>query len=238
MKKLSADKKAGLYITIIVHLAALIILLAAGLDFSLKNDSGILLDFSRQDEVERMAEQIEQLRKEAELKQAVSEKLQRELGNYSLPRNVAVDRASLKDDRGTDASKLYADAKRLQEELNGGFSAPDEVAEPETREKKKDSVKKSEYSGPSVVSYLLEGRKASKLPIPAYRCLGAGEVTVLIQVNNAGYVTGAKIDEGCSSPDGCLRAFAIRAARLSRFSSSASAASSQKGNIVYSFIAQ
>ena len=94
------------------------------------------------------------------------------------------------------------------------------------------------YSGPSVVSYYLEGRKASKLSIPAYRCMGAGEVTVLITVDNSGTVIAAKVDESVSSTDGCLRSFAIRAARLSRFSADAKAPARQTGNIIYQFIAQ
>ena len=108
----------------------------------------------------------------------------------------------------------------------------------EHNENKSEKKKDKAYSGPSVVSYELEGRKASRLSIPAYRCLGAGEVRVLITVDPQGNVTDARIDEGASSKDGCLRSFAIRAARLSKFSASASAPARQGGNIVYRFIAQ
>ena len=83
--------------------------------------------------------------------------------------------------------------------------------------------KKSSYNGPSVVSYELEGRKASKLSIPAYRCLGAGHVTVVITVDPSGKVLNAKIQDEVSSDDRCLRDFAVRAARLSRFSASGTA---------------
>ncbi len=89
-----------------------------------------------------------------------------------------------------------------------------------------------------MVSYELDGRKASHLPIPAYRCMGAGQVTVIITVDPAGKVLNAKVQDDVSSPDGCLRNFAVRAARLSRFSSSPGAAPKQLGNIVYEFIAQ
>jgi TonB family protein len=89
-----------------------------------------------------------------------------------------------------------------------------------------------------VVSYELDGRKASHLPIPAYRCMGAGQVTVIITVDPAGKVLNAKVQDDVSSPDGCLRNFAVRAARLSRFSSFPGAAPKQLGNIVYEFIAQ
>ena len=63
-------------------------------------------------------------------------------------------------------------------------------------------------------------------------------VTVIITVDPQGNVINAKIEDSLSSPDGCLRSFAIRAARLSKFSSSTTAPPKQIGNIVYEFVAQ
>ena len=40
----------------------------------------------------------------------------------------------------------------------------------------------NEYN-PSVLSYSLDGRKASHLPIPTYQCNGSWEVTAIITVN-------------------------------------------------------
>ncbi|MGM9748250.1 MAG: energy transducer TonB, partial [Candidatus Cryptobacteroides sp.] len=71
-----------------------------------------------------------------------------------------------------------------------------------------------------------------------YRCVSGGDVTVIITVNNQGTVTGAKIYEPVSAEDECLRNFAIRAARLSKFSADPKAPTNQKGEIVYRFIAQ
>ena len=234
------EDKAGLYTTVIIHLAVIIVLLATTLGFSLQSENSFVLDFSKLEELERLQAEVERLQQEAEFQQAISEKLQRELGAAAGGyRNVAVDRAALKDDRGTDADQLYKDAERLARELQGGFEVPDDGFTANIPSK--DGDKKQEqkaYSGPSVVSYFLEGRKASKLSIPAYRCMGAGEVTVLITVDNSGTVVAAKVDENVSSPDGCLRSFAIRAARLSRFSASTTAPARQNGNIVYQFIAQ
>ena len=111
-----------------------------------------------------------------------------------------------------------------------------EYKKPDAGSAKKSS--ESTYSGPSVVSYELEGRKASRLSIPAYRCMGAGMVTVIIAVDPQGNVINAKVEDALSSPDACLRNFAVRAARLSKFSSSTTAPPKQIGNIVYQFIAQ
>ena len=63
-------------------------------------------------------------------------------------------------------------------------------------------------------------------------------VTVVITVNTSGKVIDARVLDDVSSQDKCLRDFAIRAARMSRFSASPTAPSKQTGDIVYQFIAQ
>lgn len=241
MKRLTNEDKAGLYLTVIIHLAVVVVLLITGLGYSLSKENSFVLDFSKIEELERMQEQIEKLQKEAEFQQAIADKLQQEIGDIPAIRNVAVNRSALKDDRGTDAEQLYKDAERLQKELDNGYDLQDEdhaeLSSP-SKDNDRKQEKKEAYSGPSVISYSLDGRKASRLPIPAYRCMGAGQVTVLIAVDPAGNVLAAKVDESVSSTDGCLRAFAIRAARLSKFSASTTAPPKQAGNIVYEFIAQ
>lgn len=235
--RLNKDDKAGLYITVIFHLSVIIILLIAQIGFSLNNENSFVLDFSKQEEIEKV-------QKEEMFKDDVSKRLEELLaGGGSIPvRNVAVDRSALKDDRGTNAEELYRDAERLQKELDNGFKVEDNnddyVAPVKSESKSEDQKKESNYQGPSVVSYALDGRKASKLSIPAYRCMGAGLVTVIITVDNQGNVVNAKVQDDVSSDNDCLRNFAIRAARLSKFSASASAPSRQMGNIVYQFIAQ
>ena len=92
--------------------------------------------------------------------------------------------------------------------------------------------------GPSVLSYRLEGRKGQSLPIPAYKCIGGGDVTVAIIVNRKGYVVNVKVVENVSSPDICLQDYAMRAAKRSRFTASSTAPERQAGEIVYRFIAQ
>ena len=236
MSRFNKEDKAGLYITVIFHLAVLIVLLATQLGFSIAKENSFVLDFTKQ-------EKAEKTQKEEVFKEDISERIERMLSAAgSIPiRNIAVDRGALKDDRGTNAEELYKDAERLQQELNNGAPLPKdelvyEYKKTETGGPKKSS--ESSYSGPSVVSWELEGRKDSRLPIPAYRCMGAGMVTVIISVDPQGNVINAKVEDALSSPDGCLRNFAIRAARLSKFSASSSAPPKQIGNIVYQFIAQ
>ncbi len=233
------EDKAGLYITIIFHLVVIIVLLAYQIDSSLKKEESFVLDFSKQEEVEKM-------QKEAAFKEDISKRLDDLIAaarSSSEPiRNIAVDAgAQLKDDRNTDAEQLYKDAQRLAQELRDGKAledATEETVDMDQTPKKSDESKKKEYSGPSVLSYNLDGRKASHLKIPAYRCYGSGDVTVIITVNNSGQVVGAKVLDSVSSSDQCLRNFAVRAARLSRFSASTTAPPNQTGEILYRFIAQ
>lgn len=237
----NTEERAGLYITIIFHLVVIIVLLAYQIDSALKREESFVLDFSRQEEIERQ-------KKEEIFREDISRRLDELIAaarqSGEPVRNIAVDAgAQLKDDRNTDADQLYKDAQRLADDLRSGQKdaieedAREETVELQTQRKQTENEKK-EYSGPSVVSYTLDGRKASHLKIPAYRCYGSGDVTVIITVNNNGQVVGAKIFEATSSDDQCLRNFAIRAARLSRFTASATAPHNQTGEIVYRFIAQ
>ena len=235
------EDRAGLYLTVIFHLTVIIVLLLYSIDSSIRKEESFVLDFSKQEEIEKRE-------KEEIFKEDISRKLDEMIAaarSSSAPiRNIAVDAGSthLKDDRGTDAEQLYKDAAKLAKDLREGHKdAIHEDAREETVEmqhQNKSDENKKEYSGPSIVSYTLDGRKASHLKIPAYRCYGAGDVTVIITVNNAGQVVGAKVMESISSEDQCLRNFAVRAARLSRFSASTTAPANQTGEILYRFIAQ
>lgn len=238
---LTRDDKAGLYLTVIFHLVILIILLLTQIGFSLKREDLFVIDFSHDKKKELT--KVEQ-KEERTLDEAVAEKIERmlagdagiEFKNTTTSRN----KGALKDDRNTDAEKLYADAARLAKDLKDGIQQNDEdvvVPKPVKAEKKDDGSSRS-YSGPSVLSWHLDDRKASHLPIPAYRCYGGGMVTVVITVNTSGKVIDARVLDDVSSQDKCLRDFAVRAARMSRFSASPTAPSKQTGDIVYQFIAQ
>ena len=127
--RLPKEDKAGLYITVIFHLVVIIALLASQIGTALKKENSFVLDFSKQ-------EQVEKLRKEASLKEEISRKLDDLIASRTGEpiRNIAVDRGSiLKDDRNTDADQLYKDAERLARELKSGITPeePDDyVAQP------------------------------------------------------------------------------------------------------------
>jgi outer membrane biosynthesis protein TonB len=190
--KLTPDQKAGIYITVSIHLAVIIVLLLVRIGMEIQKENSFVLDFTKQEE-------MEQAREHEELLRSAAAQLEEMIAAAGMPvRNVAVNSGALKDDRGTDAEELYKEAERLAQELKDGQEQPQEEDEVAVEPIKKDEPKKEEakpYSGPSVLSWSLDGRKATRLPIPAYRCYGAGEVTVIITVNNQGNVVNAKVDE-------------------------------------------
>lgn len=240
MKRPSTDTLAGILITVSIHLAVIIVLLLSVLEPKLnKERMSIELDFSEQ-------EKLEKLESELARQKALNEKLDRMLKEEGIDspsqseiKNLRVD-ASLKDAKGIDAEQLYKDAERIQREYEQNMSRKEEdyadISTP--KEKQTEEEPEESYIGPSVLSYQLDGRKGSYLPIPAYKCIGAGEVTVIVTVNPNGDVVGAKIQDDISSEDKCLREYALKAASLSRFSKKSDAPARQLGNIVYQFIAQ
>ena len=148
--KLTPDQKAGLYITVSIHLAVIIVLLVVRIGYVLKQENSFVLDFTKQEEKELLEEQ-EQLQREA------ADRLEELIAAAaSVPvRNVAVDRSALKDDRGTNADELYREAERLARDLREGQNRPaDEpdafaAATPEPSPEKPAAEPRA-YSGPSV----------------------------------------------------------------------------------------
>lgn len=251
MKENSKIKKesnrAGLYLTLIFHLVLLIVLLAYSIHTTIRQGTDYLFDFSRQEKMEM--EEAEKLRRE-ELRESVSRELDELISaaGRSVPRNVAVDasrreQSPLQDDRHANPQDIYDQAERLQRkldasrrEMEAASDSRDDILVPDRDGKDEETA--GTYSGPAVISYNLDGRKAMYLPVPAYKCPMGGDVSVTVTVNRKGYVTGVKIIEAVSSPDECLREAAVQAARISRFASSPDSPERQAGEILYRFTAQ
>ena len=241
MTNFKGDNKAGLYLTISFHLIVLIVLLATTIYSVKQTETTYIFDFSQLEELE---EQIRIL----ELKESVSDEINQLLRqsrerSVDLARNVIVNESrtnALKDDRSTDPNEVYNEAQRLQERLDAArrqaeaMENSDAIAiEPKTVTNNVEA-----YKGPSVLSYKLDGRTHISLPIPAYKCIAAGDVTVAIIVDRKGYVSETRIVDPISSEDICIREYAMLAASRSRFSLSQTAPERQAGEITYRFIAQ
>ena len=68
LKKVKSEDKAGLYITVIFHLTVIIVLLLYGIDSTIKREESFVLDFSKQEEIERVM-------KEKAFKEDISKRL-------------------------------------------------------------------------------------------------------------------------------------------------------------------
>ena len=160
--KLTPDQKAGLYITAIVHLAVIIILLLCQIGYSVQRENSFVLDFTKQEEQEKIEKQEELSRNAlAQLESMLS------VARSQPVRNVTVNRSQLKDDRNTDADQLYRDAERLAQDLKDGQhrqqdDPEDYVQDPVTPPSDPKPRKQQTYSGPSVLSWSLDGRKSRR----------------------------------------------------------------------------
>ena len=116
------EDRAGLYLTVIFHLTVIIVLLLYSIDSTLKREESFVLDFSKQEEIER--KEKEEIFKE-DISRRLDEMIAAAQSNSAPIRNIAVDAGStrLKDDRGTDAEQLYKDAERLAKEKEDALAA-------------------------------------------------------------------------------------------------------------------
>ncbi|PKP42841.1 MAG: hypothetical protein CVT93_02820 [Bacteroidetes bacterium HGW-Bacteroidetes-10] len=231
------DNNAGLYLTIAVHLVVLIVLLSTRIGFEIREENAFVLDFTREEELEKQE-------KEEQFKEEISKELDDIIAGRTPVRNVVVDAGSrnraLRDDRFKNPNQVYDEAKALQAKLDAAKRDAEREQGSDDVSAKQNEVKKEAqpYRGPSVISYTLEGRKAVSLPIPVYKCVAGGDVSVAISVNRKGYVVAATVIDNASASDNCLRDYAIKAAKSSRFTASSSASEKQTGEIVYRFVAQ
>ena len=229
------ENRIGLYSTIIFHLVVLIILLVYSIGASVRKESSFILDFTQQDKQELIKQQQEL----KEFKDRVSKELDAMIAAAPTPtvRNAVVDANAIKA-----RAEREALGRSVEEALAANRRAAlqaeeDDVATEDNPDSGGDTEGEAhEYSGPSVVSWNLEGRKAlMPMPIPAYKGYGSGDVLVKIYVNRSGRVIKAVV---ASSNDSSLDRWALRAAERTKFNRSDSADDPQIGDILYRFVAQ
>jgi hypothetical protein len=222
--------QAGLYVTIIFHLLLAVLFMGVKLrGVQVQPPLRIEIDYAQEEE----QKMLEALQRE---KQDLEAQVNRMLGQTREQlRNVAVNEAwreeQGKRDRVLDENdelqkRIAATRKMLQPSDEPNQPAPEEKPEKEER-----------YTGPSVLSYKLDGRRAYSLPVPVYKCEAGGMVVVKIVVAQRGSVASASVDAALSAANECLHEAAKRAALRSTFSVSDSK-KNQDGTITYSFVAQ
>lgn len=236
---LEKEKKAGLYLTISFHLILLIIFLIYSIHSQLQKETSFVLDFTKQEEQEREVQ-------EQQMKESVSEELdaliKQARSNNRAIRNVAVDASKpLKDDRNKNPRQIYDEAEELQKRLDASRREAQQNRDDEENvaiQQTEEDTQTTTYSGPSVLTWRLDGRNLIYPHIPAYKCQAGGDVAVAIIVNRKGSVVATRLLESVSSTDQCLIQAALKSASRTRFSSSSDADERQAGEIVFRFLPQ
>lgn len=234
LRLLWKEYQTGVYLTVIFHLCILIAFFGLKIHaVKYEQQLEIAMDFTqeeKEEELEKLARlEREKQNLEREVNQMLSQ-VRNELRNVAVNEELAAQQSKEQNQvlHENDELQRRIDATRrmMQERPSDEGNIP---AEP---------VKKSDtYTGPSVMSYKLDGRTAYRLPVPVYKCEGGGMVVVNIMVAQRGNVVGALVDVAASAKDPCLQDMAIKAAEMSKFSASTSS-KNQLGTITYRFVGQ
>jgi hypothetical protein len=247
--KRNDGRLAGILGTVIFHLLAAVIFMSFQVrSLQKENEKIFRIEFEESPEPESEEEKIEiPLSTLEKILQGDNEMLNiaRNLANKADPtvnRDDYIDR--VKEElikSGQLDENNYIDEWR-EKALNGDENLAMEKEQPKTIEQEKPTASQemaSNFQGPTRIYYNLEGRTHTYLPIPIYKCEGAGKIMISIVVNLKGIVEDAKVNTGESTTTNpCLIETALQAALLSRFNADVDAPRTQKGTITYHFVAQ
>lgn len=136
--------------------------------------------------------------------------------------------------------KNFIDQQKMAEEAGAEeISATQEEIKPQVTEKKEKPQEQGTFRGPTRIFYDLAGRHHVYLPIPIYKCQGAGQITLAIVVDRGGNVIKAEPASKLSSTkDPCLTETAVEHAFKSRFNADESAPEKQGGFLTFVFVSQ
>ena len=157
--------------------------------------------------------------------------------------------ARLRDAAGSDARELYEDAEGLNDRMEAnreayeaGLRRTQEMIENARRQPSSQDggdAQSTRRGGNVTASYSFANpvRHDQRLDIPAYRCLGGGQIVVSATLDQNGNVVSAEVERG-STDDPCLQREALASARASQFNMDTSAPTRHRGSITYIFIPQ
>lgn len=138
-----------------------------------------------------------------------------------------------------DEKNFLDDQKMAEEAGNEEIAVPDEDIKPQVTERKEKPAEKGTFRGPTRIFYDLANRHHVDLPIPIYKCEGAGQITLAIVVDRSGFVIKATPASSLSSTkDPCLTDTAIEYALKSKFNSDNGAPEKQGGYLTFVFVSQ
>lgn len=242
-KEFVKTHRYGLMGTVIFHLLLFICMVSVGISKEMRRvEMKVELDMPTPEEQE--------LRRQEEIKRAEIRKLTTDAEVEQMLRSIAVNEAAVERRVGGDERERIEDYIREIEQELGDYGTRYQVRkdrhhqedslkyEEEKRRQVLDSLRSTVYVGESSVSYKLEGRYKTYLPIPVFKCEFGGRVVVTIVVSREGRVLAAEVVEHESKEDDCLREVAVDAALRSEFSVDERAPERQSGTITYNFVKQ
>lgn len=236
--------RVGLLVTVVVYLTLAIFFVTYKIIILPSQTIFAEIEFQEEQQPQELQEElIEELQ---ELQDYQSENIQNKISSETSQFNE-----TLRDNKNTDAAKIYEDAERMQRELQQNrqeyersLREIEQTANQNHKERQNvdgeqgDKNQDAFVRGNVAAAFTLEGRTAVYIDIPAYKCMGGGQVLVNISVNRSGKVTSAQVEKATSATDRCLINEAIASAKASTFSTSVSAPDPQRGTILFTFVAQ
>jgi Gram-negative bacterial tonB protein. len=246
-KRWIIDHQVGLLGTIVFHLLVLVFVIALKLNPVKNVKDRIFLEFQEPSTAKvDPAKIVQELLKKTDSK-AIT---QSQDNKATTVRNVAVNSNldkltdKLVDDKFGKSNPVYEEARQLAARMKDNQQLYKKSLEAEKTPSNQQgqgggvrSNSEKAYKGASVLSYSVQGRQGTYLPVPAYLCEGGGDVVVNIVVNQRGVVLDAAISARTTASE-CLFAEALKAAKRSRFTMDEKAPAAQKGSITYRFVAQ
>ncbi len=235
------NHRVGLCVTVIAYLLAGIIFMSAKIAVGQKQQvSAFYVDLVDERKPDRQTPEVREIAAATDYSD-----IHNRISNENATRQGSLD-DRLRDDRGTDASRIYEEAREAQERMRGNREAWErglgEDRATTGGNTQKDDAKREDVrmKGRVTVEFSLINplRTSVKLVVPAYKCEGGGEVVVSITVNNNGSVTDAGVSAASTTADRCMADAALAAARASRFNVDPSAPKNHTGTISYIFIPQ
>lgn len=243
------DHQVGLLGTIVFHLLVLVFVIALKLNPVKNVKDRIFLEFQEPSTAKvDPAKIVQELLKKTDSKVIT----QSQDNKATTVRNVAVNTNldkltdKLVDDKFGRSNPVYEEARQLAARMKDNQQLYKKSLEADKTPSNQQgqmgsggarSSSEKAYKGVSVLSYSVQGRQGTYLPVPAYLCEGGGDVVVNIVVNQRGVVVDAAISARTTASE-CLFAEALKAAKRSRFTMDEKAPAAQKGSITYRFVAQ
>jgi hypothetical protein len=136
-------------------------------------------------------------------------------------------------------SNYMDEQKKAEESSREAIAIDKKEQKPLEVQKKKELDKNITFKGPTRISYMLENRHYTYLPIPIYKCEGAGQVTLAIEVDRHGNVLKASpTSDSANTSDECLTETAVTYALRTTFNVDPKAPEVESGFLTFLFVSQ